>query len=78
MYQDTVINPGLRLPAQFTLINGTLEERIVLELDEAIGTRQLEIRNCRGQVIRTEHMNLSKGLHLISVPAAGLATLRSP
>ena len=75
MYQDTLVNPGLHLPGTLMVVNGTLDQRMVLEFAEDAGTRQLTIFDCQGQVSRKERVHISKGLLRIEVPAAGMVTL---
>ncbi|GHO51004.1 glycoside hydrolase family 36 protein [Ktedonospora formicarum] len=76
MYQDTVINPGFELADTFIVVNGTLEERVILEFAEDVATRQFTIYNCQGQIMHTETREISKGLHRFLVPAAGLLRLQ--
>lgn len=74
VYQDTIVNAGPDLPTTLIVINGTREERVALELENA-GQRQLTIRDCQGQLISEEHVDLGNELHRIAVPAAGTLTL---
>src|SRR5581483_3712180 len=75
MYQDTVVNPGTQLPDTVLIVNGTLEKRIVLECAEDAGTRKMTIRNCQGKVVQEGTRAITKGLHSIVVPAAGVLEL---
>jgi alpha-galactosidase len=76
MYQDTVVNPGTQLPDTVLIVNGTLEKRIILELTENAGERQMTIRNCWGQVVQEEARAINQGLHSLAVPAAGVLVLQ--
>ncbi len=76
VYNDVVVNPGSGVPAWLTLVNGTLGKRVVLELDDDLGVRSLEVRDCRGRLVKADKVRLEPGLHLIEVPPAGLAVLR--
>jgi alpha-galactosidase len=77
VYQDAPAVLDGALPPTVLLVNGTRGDRLVVEVEKDAGTRRLEVRDCRGRVVRTEDMTLSEGLHRIGVPAAGLATLRA-
>ncbi|ASA19679.1 glycoside hydrolase family 36 protein [Paenibacillus donghaensis] len=75
-YQDTVIPLAGELPEQVYIVNGTLLERLVVELDQAYEGVGVKVQDCRGAVVREELVNLGKGVHMLEVPAAGLITLR--
>lgn len=75
VYQDIVVRPGTDVPTRLMLVNGTMNDRVVLELAEDLGERQLEVRDCLGRVVRSDTVHLSSGCHVIGVPAAGLSTL---
>lgn len=75
VYQDTPIDPGAGVPAELYLVNGTLGDRLILDLAEGLGERLLEVKDTRGRVVRSERANLGAGLHRVEVPAAGLVSL---
>jgi alpha-galactosidase len=75
VYQDTPAVLDGVLPPTVLLVNGTRGDRLVVEVSGDAGSRRLEVRDCRGRVVRTEDVTLSEGLHRIDVPPAGLATL---
>ncbi len=77
MYVDAVVGLDAPPPTLLLIVNGTLSERAVLELVTDGGEREVEVRDCRGTVVRTQRMDLTPGLHRIEVPPAGLATLRA-
>ncbi len=77
MYADAVAALAAPPPALLLIVNGTLGERVVLELATEGGGRELEVRDCQGVVVRTESVDLAPCLHRIDVPPAGLATLRA-
>jgi len=77
VYADAVAALAAPPPALLLIVNGTLGERVVLELATEGGGRELEVRDCQGVVVRTESVDLAPGLHRIDVPPAGLATLRA-
>jgi alpha-galactosidase len=77
VYHESVIEPGAGVPDQLLLVNGTLKESIVVDLAEPLGERQIEVRDCRGQVVRDETLALSPGLHRLEVPPAGLVAIKA-
>lgn len=64
-------------PATVLLVNGTLRDRIGLDVEDAIGIRDVEVRDCCGGLVREERLDLGGGLHSIAVPPAGLAMLKA-
>jgi alpha-galactosidase len=56
------------------LANGTLEERVAIELPEAPGRRRVRIWSCTGECVLDETRELSAGLHSLPIPPAGTAT----
>jgi alpha-galactosidase len=75
-YENAVVPLGGDLPSTLLVVNGTLEDSVVLKLSGGAGTRDVEIRDCQGRVTRKDSVELEIGLHEIGVPAAGVAVLR--
>ena len=75
-YENAVVPLGGDLPSTLLVVNGTLEDSVVLKLSGGAGTRDVEIRDCQGRVTRKDSVELEAGLHEIGVPAAGVAVLR--
>lgn len=75
-YGNSVVPLEGSLPQTLLVVNGTLENGIVLELAGDAGTREMEVRDCMGRVTRTDSISLETGLHQIDIPAAGVAVLR--
>jgi len=63
-------------PPELILVNGTLQEGLILNLAMPTGKRQMTIRRCTGEVVSSGAMDLSAGLHMLPVPPAGVAELR--
>lgn len=57
------------------LANGTLDERVVIELPEAIGERRVQVWSCTGECVRDEKVALGAGVHTIAMPPAGTAVI---
>lgn len=72
-------NGFISLPAigkrELILINGTLEDRVAIELSDDIGTRKLKIWTCTGECVVDEQRKFSAGLHSIPIPPAGTAVI---
>ena len=75
-YENAVVPLAGELPSTLLVVNGTLEDGVVLKLSGDAGTRDVEIRDCQGRVTRKDSVELEAGLHEIGVPAAGVAVLR--
>ncbi|WP_340003608.1 glycoside hydrolase family 36 protein [Paenibacillus sp. FSL K6-0276] len=77
VYADIVANPGSRIPKTWFVVNGTLNDRIVIELEESMGERNVVIRDCQGQVTATYKSVFAMGLHPIAIPPAGIAVFEA-
>lgn len=73
VYADVIVNPGLDTAREWLVVNGTLHDRVVLELAEGWGEREVEIRDCTGLVTAEYRIELHNGLHAIDIPPAGVA-----
>ncbi len=75
-YADALVRLDGELPPTLLVVNGRLGEGVVVDLERDAGTREVEVRDCRGRVVRTEEIELTRGLHKVEVPAAGVAVAR--
>jgi alpha-galactosidase len=75
VYARVIPRPSLPLRDKITLVNGTLEEGVVLDCREAVGRCRLKILNCMGEVLSNTERDFPAGLVAIAVPPAGLAVL---
>ena len=76
LYAEAVVSLQDDLPPTLIVVNGTLGGGVVLELERDAGSREIEVRDCRGRVVRTESVEMTEGLHKLEVPAAGVAVVR--
>jgi alpha-galactosidase len=60
---------------QLILINGTLEERVVVELPDDAGQKNIKVWSCTGEVVEEGTILMNNGLHRINIPAAGTAII---
>ena len=75
-YGNAVVPLEGEIPSTVLVVNGTLEEGVVLNVVDDAGTRQIEVRDCRGRVTHTDSIGLETGLHHIDIPPAGVAVLK--
>jgi alpha-galactosidase len=75
-YGNAVVSLEGEIPSTLLVVNGTLEEGVVLSLADDAGTRGIEVRDCRGHVTRKDNIGLETGLHRIDIPPAGVAVLK--
>ncbi len=69
-YQSTILNPK-NLNKDALLVNGTHQDKLVLDLSNDFGKRNISIYNCTGELIKKQKVNF-KGLVKINVPASGI------
>jgi alpha-galactosidase len=72
-YQPTILQPQM-INKQSLLINGTHQNRIVLDLAKDFGERTIEVYTCTGELVRKEKRKF-KGLLKINVPVAGIVRI---
>ena len=77
-YGSAVVPLEGEVPSTLLVVNGTLEEGVVLSLADDAGTRDIEVRDCRGRVMYADSIGLEPGLHQIDIPPAGVAVLKWP
>jgi alpha-galactosidase len=59
---------------KLTVVNGTLEDRVILDLASPTGPCKVQILDCQGQVVaEEEERSLDEGLVALDIPPAGLA-----
>ena len=75
-YGNAVVPLVEEIPSTLLVVNGTLEEGVVLHLEGDQGTRAVELRDCRGRVTSNDTIGLEAGLLGIDIPPAGVALLR--
>lgn len=75
-YTDAVVRLEGELPATLLVVNGTPKDGVVLRLGHDGGERGIEVRDCRGRLVRAGRIELGVGPHELDVPAAGVAVVR--
>ncbi len=76
-YSDTCVSINEKIPPELILVNGTFQNRVVMDLKQDIGNRDLKVTSYTGRKIRKEKINLLAGVHTIEVPPAGVAVLKT-
>jgi alpha-galactosidase len=74
-YADHIVPINGTVPETLLIVNGKLTPRVVIDLAEDLGPRTLEVRDCCGNLVRSETITLSAGLHALAIPSSGLARL---
>ncbi|GHO76835.1 hypothetical protein KSD_46060 [Ktedonobacter sp. SOSP1-85] len=74
-YLDTVLKPIGEVPAHLLIVNGTLEQRLILELSTDTGERAVKTFDCQGHLVRSETLHLTAGIHRLAIPPAGVISL---
>ncbi|MEU1225835.1 glycoside hydrolase family 36 protein [Streptomyces sp. NPDC005828] len=63
--------------ARTVLVNGTNEDRLVVDVVDAGATVQIEVRGPDGRMIEHYRTELTTGLHRLPVPRMGLGSIRN-
>jgi alpha-galactosidase len=74
-YGSAVVPLEGEIPSTLLVVNGTLEEGVVLSLANDAGIRGIEVLDCRGRVTHKDSIRLETGLHKIDIPPAGVGVL---
>lgn len=69
-YQPTILMPQT-LNKKSMLVNGTHQDRLVLDLSKDYGVRNITVYNCSGALVRKDKVRF-KGLIQIQVPGSGI------
>jgi alpha-galactosidase len=75
-YENAVVPLVGEIPPTLLVVNGTLEEGVVLQLENDQGKRSVEVRDCRGRVKSNDTIGLGAGLLGIDIPPAGVALMK--
>ncbi|RKP52943.1 alpha-galactosidase [Cohnella endophytica] len=77
VYQRTIVtlDRDRKLPKTIILINGTRSEGVYIELAADGGSREIEIKDCKGNVVERSTLPLRSGVRRLHVPPAGVITL---
>ena len=76
IYADVCIKTGTNIPEEFIIVNGTLNEEFILDLEKDLINITIETYSCTGKLIRKHKTNLSKGLHKMETEKSGVLIFR--
>ncbi len=65
------------VPGTLLIVNGTLDDHVILEAAGDLGTRRAEILTCTGETVTNTTLTIPAGVHRLDVPPNGYATLRA-
>ena len=75
VYADSPVVLSAAAAPSVVLVNGTFRDRVIVETPEDAGRRRLSVTDCMGGEVAQGAVNLTAGVHAITVPPAGTARL---
>jgi len=76
VYDQLLVQPGKNLPPELIIVNATLKQELVLDLEEELKNKQLRIYDARGKLTADKKISLKKGLHKIEVPPSSCIIIK--
>jgi len=68
VYDKMFVQPGINLPPELIIVNATLNQELVLDLEAELVNKKIRIYNAVGKLTVDKKISLKKGLHKIEVP----------
>lgn len=75
LYDDRVIALDAGQPPAIDIVNATRASRVVIDSKSDLGRYDLTVTDVSGAVVRRGRIALTRGVHAIEVPAAGIVAL---
>ena len=75
VYNDVVIPLGEEDTGTIDIVNGKMSTDIILNLNQSLGKRQVEIYDCSGYLKKAQKLKLKSGVIKFRVPPSGLLTI---
>jgi alpha-galactosidase len=77
VYYETVVALHASVPPvrEWIVVNGRIQEGLVVEIAEPLGPAQVVITTCCGEAIDKLRLDLQPGLYKLPVPASGTAAI---
>jgi len=75
-FGTSVVSIPHEVPGYLAVVNGTLGERVILELGKDAGTRKVTVTDCRGKRVSSRAVRLGAKVHALGIPPAGIAELQ--
>jgi alpha-galactosidase len=63
------------IPAELLIVNGTMDDGLVLDLSASLADRKLVVTDCCGRCVYEGSVSLTEGVPRLSIPSAGYASL---
>ncbi|MEK4761247.1 glycoside hydrolase family 36 protein [Viridibacillus sp. FSL E2-0187] len=76
VYGDVVVKSGKSSVSNLIIVNGTLKEELVLDLEEDIMDHTLEIYDCCGHLVKKQFLSLHAGLNRLHVQKSGILMIK--
>lgn len=76
VYEQMIVRAGKNMPPKLIIINATLKEELVLDLEKEVKNKNLKVYNAKGKLVKNTNISLTKGLHKIEVPPASCLILK--
>jgi alpha-galactosidase len=73
IYADVIV-PVEQDFTQLFIVNGTYSQQVVIRSSVSLASYEVQIKDCRGQLISTQTIEMGKGLLEVEVPRAGLVS----
>jgi alpha-galactosidase len=77
VYASTVVKLDEPAFSEIIIVNGTLEPAVILNYQGRKKPYRIEIQNCFGDLLSNQEILMEPGLKSLSIPASGLAILKS-
>jgi len=74
-YTDHVIDVSDEFRARIDIVNASRRSAVVLRVPHDLGPFQATIRDVQGRVVDTRGLDLTAGLHQLTVPVSGMVSL---
>jgi hypothetical protein len=71
IYADSVV-PIEQDATQLFIVNGTYSEKLVIRSSLSPAHYEVQVKDCRGQLLSSKTLEINKGLLEVAVPKAGM------
>jgi alpha-galactosidase len=70
-YSNNCLRTGSHLPAKYIIVNGTLGNSVILDVEANFGFKTVTYGNCKGEILKTENVIFTKGVWKLEISPAG-------
>jgi alpha-galactosidase len=76
-YYDGIVSiEAAKQVSEWIVVNGRRQEGLYLEVPSSLGTVQIIIRDCCGEITEELMIDLKAGVHKLAIPGSGTATIQ--